>query len=152
MRSRDKGWATAELSESWQLRIPNAIVDGPFGSNLKLSDYVEQGIPVLQGQNVTGDVFNFSNVRYISEAKAEQLKRSSVHVGDHLLVKIGSIGYTAVIDSLCGYDFTIIPANLAKVTPNPERVDSRFLHRWLTSAETKQYLIRSASKTAQPAL
>jgi type I restriction enzyme S subunit len=37
--------------------VPNAIVDGPFGSNLKLDDYVDDGVPVLQGKNITGDQF-----------------------------------------------------------------------------------------------
>ena len=30
--------------------VKNAIVDGPFGSNLKLVDYVPEGVPVLQGE------------------------------------------------------------------------------------------------------
>ena len=30
-----------------------SVVDGPFGSNLKTSDYVDAGIPVLQGKNIT---------------------------------------------------------------------------------------------------
>jgi type I restriction enzyme, S subunit len=132
--------------------VPNAIVDGPFGSNLKLSDYVEQGIPVLQGKNITNDVFQWFDIRFISHRKADELKRSSVRKGDILLVKIGSIGYSAVIRDLHGFDFAIIPANLAKITSNPELVNTEFLHKWLTSIDAKRYLISSASKTAQPAL
>lgn len=132
--------------------VPNAIVDGPFGSNLKLSDYVEQGIPVLQGKNITNDVFQWFDIRYISTHKADELRRSSVREGDILLVKIGSIGYSAVIRDLHGFNFAIIPANLAKITPNPEIVDTEYLHKWLTSIDAKRYLINSSSKTAQPAL
>lgn len=132
--------------------VPNAIVDGPFGSNLKLSDYVDEGIPVLQGKNITSDVFQWFDVRFISDKKAEELKRSSVIVRDILLVKIGSIGYSAIVDNLHGYDFAIIPANLAKITPDPSKVEVEYLHKWLTSADAKQYLVSSASKTAQPAL
>ena len=148
------------LHSSWQLKtlkevaapIPNAIVDGPFGSNLKLSDYVESGIPVLQGKNITNDTFDWFDIRFISEIKANELKRSSVRVGDILLVKIGSIGYSAIVDSLQEFSFAIIPANLAKITPNPESVDTKYLHHWLTSPSAKNYLLSSASKTAQPAL
>ena len=99
--------------------VPNSIVDGPFGSNLKLSDYVEEGIPVLQGKNITNNKFQWFDVRFISHLKAKELKRSSVRVGDILLVKIGSIGYSAIVRDLQGFDFAIIPANLAKITPNP---------------------------------
>jgi type I restriction enzyme, S subunit len=136
--------------------VPNAIVDGPFGSNLKLDDYlddyVDEGVPVLQGKNITNDNFRWFDVRFISTRKAEELKRSSVRVGDILIVKIGSIGYAAIIDDLRGFDYAIIPANLAKVTPDIGKVDLRYLHRWLTSTDAKQYFVRVSSKTAQPAL
>ncbi len=128
------------------------IVDGPFGSSLKTSDYVDEGVPVLQGKNITGNRFKFFDVRYITEKKAESIKRSTVKVGDHLLVKIGSIGYSAIIDDLYGHDFAIIPANLAKITPNKEVIDSRYLHRYLTSDSAIRYFQKIASKTAQPAL
>ena len=132
--------------------VPNAIVDGPFGSNLKLSDYVEEGVPVLQGKNITNDSFRWFDIRFISDRKARELKRSSVRVGDILIVKIGSIGYSAIVEDLNGFDFAIIPANLAKVTPDATKIDLGYLHRWLTSVDAKRYLIGVASKTAQPAL
>ena len=133
-------------------RQPNAIVDGPFGSSLKLSDYVETGVPVLQGKNITNDRFRWLDVRFISEAKANELRRSATRVGDVLMVKIGSIGYSAVVESLHGFELAIIPANLAKMTPDPARVDTDYLHHWMRTATVKTYLQSSASKTAQPAL
>ena len=130
----------------------NAIVDGPFGSNLKVDDYVETGIPVLQGKNITNDTFKWKEVRYITSDKAEELKRSSVKVGDILIVKIGSIGYSAILDSLNDHPYAKIPANLAKVSPNLCIIDTGYLHRWLTSEYVKSYLMNRASKTSQPAL
>jgi len=144
-------WSLKTLSEV-AAKIPNAIVDGPFGSNLKLSDYVEAGVPVLQGKNITNDTFEWFDVRFISNKKADELKRSSVRVGDVLLIKIGSIGYSAIVRSLQDFSFAIIPANLVKITPHPQVIDTEYLHRWLTSPAAKQYLVSNASKTAQPAL
>lgn len=144
-------WQWATLDEI-AAPVPNAIVDGPFGSNLKLDDYVDEGVPVLQGKNITNDSFRWFDVRFISDRKAEELKRSSVRVGDILIVKIGSIGYSAILDDLKEFDYAIIPANLAKVTPDAAKVDLCYLHRWLTSTDAKRYLVRAASKTAQPAL
>lgn len=144
-------WRIVKL-ESIAASIPNAIVDGPFGSNLKLSDYIDNGVPVLQGKNITNDSFHWFDIRFISHRKAEELKRSSVRVGDILIVKIGSIGYSAILDDLKDFDYAIIPANLVKVTPNLDKVDLSYLHKWLTSTFAKRYLMRVASKTAQPAL
>src|SRR5579859_1046086 len=104
-------WRVATIADV-AAPVPNAVVDGPFGSNLKLSDYVDDGIPVLQGKNITSDRFKWFDVRFISHRKANELKRSAVRVGDILIVKIGSIGYSAVVRDLNGFDFAIIPANL----------------------------------------
>ena len=32
--------------------IKNALVGGPFGSNLVSKDYVDSGVPVIRGQNM----------------------------------------------------------------------------------------------------
>lgn len=146
-----RGWSAVTLGDL-AAPIPNAIADGPFGSNLKTSDYVESGVPVLQGKNITADTFRWTDVRYISERKAQELRRSFVRVGDVLVVKIGSVGYSAIVRGLQGFDVAVIPANMAKVTPNHLTVDVDYLHRWLTSPQAKNYLVGAASKTAQPAL
>lgn len=132
--------------------VAESIVDGPFGSNMKTSDYVESGVPVLQGKNITGNQFVWKEVRYISDEKARQLKRSSTIVGDHLLIKIGSIGYSAILDDLDGHDFAIIPANLARIRPDRSVVNDQYLHRVLTSDLVVRHFQNIASKTAQPAL
>lgn len=144
-------WKTLSLSELAS-SYPNAIVDGPFGSNLKTSDYVNEGVPVLQGQNITGDRFVWKDVRYITTDKANSLKRSSARPGDLLIVKIGSVGYSAIVDDLGGHDFAIIPANLIKATFDEKRVSTKFIHYHLTSESGKRTLKELAGNTAQPAL
>lgn len=151
---------TWELPVSWHWTdiggiaadVPNAVVDGPFGSNLKVKDYVPDGVPVLQGKNITKDIFQWREVRYVSEEKANDLARSTVKVGDFLIVKIGSIGYSAQITDLNGFDRALIPANLVKITPSLDKIDENFLRFWLRSIDVKRHLIGVASKTAQPAL
>jgi type I restriction enzyme S subunit len=144
-------WKWASLADV-AADIPNAIVDGPFGSNLKNSDYVETGIPVLQGKNITDDQFKWIEIRYISEAKAQELRRSSVRPGDFLIVKIGSIGFCAPIPNLNGHEFAIIPANLAKITLDASRTHPQFFQHWMRTQEVKDHLKGVASQTAQPAL
>ncbi len=130
----------------------NSIVDGPFGSSLKISDYIEDGIPVLQGKNITGNKFKFSDIRYISVQKSKELIRSKVIVGDILVIKIGSLGYAAEVDSLGDYPYAIIPANLAKISVDKNKIDKNYLLHWLKTDVVKRYFQTVASKTAQPAL
>jgi type I restriction enzyme S subunit len=128
------------------------IVDGPFGSNLKNSDYLTTGIPVLQGLNITGDRFVWKEVRYISKKKAKELFRSNAQIGDLLTVKIGSVGFCALIDYLDGHQFAIIPANLLRIRFLGNMCDPVFLYYILSSTQGKQMLRDIAANTAQPAL
>ena len=151
MTTLPNGWKRVTLADL-AAKEPNAIVDGPFGSNLKLSDYVADGVPVLQGKNITGNIFQWFDVRFIKHEKAQELKRSLVRVGDILIVKIGSIGYSAVIDDLNGYSSALIPANLCKLTPNRDIVDVRYLVHFLHTPQSVLFLTSNASATSQPAL
>ena len=127
-------------------------MDGPFGSNLKTSDYTDKGVPVLQGSNISNDRFVWRDIRFISYRKARSLMRSNVKVGDILTVKIGSVGYSAIIYDLHGYPYAIIPANLLRIRVTNRESSSTFLAHYLTSPIGKNALVNSASTTAQPAL
>lgn len=78
------------------------IVDGPFGSDLKVDEYQPSGIPLLRVSNLkTGEVEG--NIVFISEEKQHQLKRSKVYPNDVLLTKAGAIlGYSAVFPEHLG--------------------------------------------------
>lgn len=127
------------------------IVDGPFGSNLTNSDYVSEGVPVLQGLNITGDRFQWKEVRYITEQKARELVRSDARVGDLLTIKKGTIGFSALIDDLAGHRFAIIPANLIRVRFLAQG-EATFAYYALTSRAMKKRLTDIAVNTAQPAI
>jgi type I restriction enzyme S subunit len=128
------------------------IVDGPFGSDLKNSDYTPTGVPVLQGLNITGDRFIWKAIRFISDKKGTALFRSNAQIGDLLTVKIGSVGFSAIIEHLNGHQFAIIPANLLRVRFRNTRSDPRFVYYALTSTRGKRALRDLAANTAQPAL
>ena len=147
--SKDWKWvAIKDLS----VPTPNAVVDGPFGSNLKTSDYVEKGIPVLQGPNITGNKFSLKELRFVKKQKAQELKRSLVRVGDLLVVKIGSIGYAAIIDNLGNFESALIPANLLKASFDKNKINSQYILHYLTSDFGFQNLNDLAGRTAQPAI
>ena len=128
----------------------NAIVDGPFGSNLKVSDYVEDsinGVPVLTTKNLEGD-YSKGSVRYISQKKYEELKRSKVQSGDILVAKIGSIGKTGIYP--VGMKTAIIPANLLKFTVTSS-VEFNYVFSYLNCLGFQQYIKLISTATAQPA-
>ena len=128
----------------------NSIVDGPFGSNLLKSDYVSNGnYPVLTIR-LLYNISQIESANRISTKKFEQLKRSKIEGGDILIAKIGSTyGLTCIYPE--NYPIAIIPANMCKITPNQNIIETNFLKHWLDSKSFKSLLDNITKKTAQPA-
>ena len=80
-------WSEAPLS-AFAAPEPTSFVDGPFGSDLKVSDYAESGVRILQLQNLGDGYFIDDNVKYASERKALSLSRCLVRPGDLLIAKM----------------------------------------------------------------
>ncbi|MFD4787538.1 restriction endonuclease subunit S [Streptomyces sp. NPDC058459] len=86
---------TENLANDWQWRTPAELTDGsqgsitigPFGSNLKVSDYAESGVPLVFVRNIRSA--DFTHTRHISKRKAENLEAHSVEFGDLLITKMG---------------------------------------------------------------
>lgn len=126
-----------------------AIVDGPFGSMLKVSDYVNDGdIPVISISNIDNG-FEKEQVRYITHKKFETIKRSAVHPGDILVAKIGS-SYGKVGYYPDWMPVGVIPANLLKISVH-KVVNKSYIFYYLQSANFKKHLDGITKSTAQPA-
>lgn len=127
------------------------VVDGPFGSDLKVDEYVSEGIPLIRVSNCrTGEIRLDEEMVFISPEKHMELIRSEVLPGDVLLTKAGAIlGYSAVFPSnlKCGN----ITSHLAAIRP-AQGVISRYLSEFLTSNIGIQQIYRWGNKSTRPEL
>lgn len=84
------------MSAEWPIfRIQDIAAemgDAPFGSNLKNHDYTEIGALVVQGKNIQGRTCDWSDRRYVSVDKYQQLTRNQCREGDLVFPKVGTIG------------------------------------------------------------
>jgi len=111
-----------ELPGTWcwcnveQLASQNqySVSSGPFGSNLGTKDYVESGIPVLRGKNIQDGRILFNDFVYVTEEKAEEIKRSIAYPGDVVIIAVGSSGRPGIIPN--ELDRVILSQNCNKVT------------------------------------
>ena len=78
------GWETASIRDTSEL-----ISDGPFGSNLKSSHYVADGIRVIRLGNIGAGKFLDDDKAYISEEHYETLKKYTCRAGE---IVIGTLG------------------------------------------------------------
>jgi type I restriction enzyme S subunit len=142
-----KGWEVKKLSELSNNK--NSIVSGPFGSNLKVSDYKDSGIPILRLQNIGKGIFIEKDIKYISEVKAEELKYHSFKAGDITLAKLGiPIGKTCIIPANIPYG--IIVADVVRIRPDKRFVDYKFLEYFLNTDSSVSQLTHNISGATRP--
>ena len=126
----------------------NALVGGPFGSNLVSRDYVSEGVPVIRGQNmgtrwVTGDFV------FVTPKKAESLEANLARPGDIVLTQRGTLGQVSVVPST-SFGRYLVSQSQMKVTINREIADPLFFYYVLSSAEQQDYVRRNAIQTGVP--
>ena len=83
-----RGWAPA-TSEDLASAGKHSLGIGPFGSDLKVSDYRESGVPLIFVRNIRSESFLDSNTKYISPEKAAELIAHQCRPGDVLITKMG---------------------------------------------------------------
>jgi type I restriction enzyme, S subunit len=122
------------------------IVDGPFGSNLKRSDYCTKGIPVLKIQNIKQFSIKFKKMDYVNPSKYNELKRHSYSNGDIIMTKLGNpLGASAIVDSL---ENGLIVADLVRIRAN--KINTKYLCYHLNSPITSDYINSQQKGTTRP--
>ncbi len=81
------GWAWVPLGRL-AAQEPNAMTDGPFGSNLKSEHYTSNGPRVIRLQNIGDGVFRDERA-HISEAHFRSLSKHAVKSGDVVIAMLG---------------------------------------------------------------
>lgn len=144
----DRKWPVNSIEEI-AANEKHSIVDGPFGSSIKPEDYRESGVPVIRIGNITRDGYFWDqNLLYISRAKFESLKRSRVRANDVLVSRVGTIGNVCIFPEGIG-DALLSTTGVCKITPNPERMLSVFLHQALRMPSLQAQIHKSASTSVQ---
>jgi type I restriction enzyme S subunit len=82
-------WEEKKLIDVADKKVKWSFIGGPFGSNLKASDYVQDGIRVIQLQNIGDGEFHSDYKIFTSEKKANELLSNNIYAGDIILSKMG---------------------------------------------------------------
>lgn len=94
----DDGWIRCRVGDI-AATVRNALVGGPFGSNLVSKDYEGAGVPVIRGQNMGLGRWIDGDFAYVSEEKAQQLAANLARPGDIVFTQRGTLGQVAIVPS-----------------------------------------------------
>jgi type I restriction enzyme S subunit len=102
-------WHWSTLGE---IADPNsrAIVSGPFGSNIGSRFFVEKGVPIIRGNNLTTDMTRFvdEGFAFVTEEKANELGNCDALVDDLVFTAAGSLGQVGIVPKTAKYPRYII--------------------------------------------
>jgi len=128
-------WPIKTLAE---LAAPesNSFVDGPFGSNLKASEYQDAGVPIVRLQNVRPNLFLHKDIKFISDRKAASLKRHDFRTGDLVIAKLGDPCAVACIVP-DGFPDGRLVADVVRFRGKPDVVDHRYVAYFLNAPAAK---------------
>ncbi|MEC8887666.1 MAG: restriction endonuclease subunit S [Pseudomonadota bacterium] len=102
-----------------------SLQTGPFGTQLKASEYVEFGTPVINVRNIGFGDIRADNLEYITDFKAEQLKNHLLCKGDIVFGRKGAVErHSYIQDEQVGW---VQGSDCLRLRLNTQKVDSRLL-------------------------
>jgi len=127
------------------------IVMGPFGSNIKVSCFVDSGVPVLNGSNLEGFSLSEKAFRFVTKEKADSLNKANAHRGDIVITHRGTLGQIVFIPQDSRYDRYVISQSQFRVRCN-DKVLPEYLVYYFHTPIGQHKLLSNASQVGVPAL
>lgn len=128
----------------------NSIVDGPFGTQLHVSDYKTEGVPVIRVKNIGINEFINKDLVYITKDKHKELIRSRVQKDDIIIAKTGATFGKACLFPNNLFTETNITASCCKISVDPLKANPNFIAELINSPIIYNQLERYSEKAAQP--
>jgi len=149
---------TIVFDNSWKERaFENTsleIIDGDRGKNYpKSEDFLSEGYCLfLNTKNVLKNGFNFSENKFITKEKSNQLRKGKLKRNDVVLTTRGTIGNTAYYDNNVQYENIRINSGMLIFRSQEDEILSEFLFYFFQSSNFIKQYKALLSGTAQPQL
>lgn len=142
----------SEWSEMTIGDIAEKVAMGPFGSNIKVSTFVEYGIPIISGNHLRGYFLEEPSYNYITKEHAEKLKNSVVHPKDIIFTHAGNIGQVAMIPDGCEFPYYVLSQRQFYLRCNTKLVVPEYVLLFFHSKKGQNELLSYANQTGVPSI
>jgi len=145
--SMPEGWGKQNLSTLAAVG-KNAVVGGPFGSDLVSKDYTPSGVPVIRGQNM-GEKFVGNDFVYVSNEKAKSIWANTAKPNDIIFTQRGTLGQVSIVP-IRPYPRYVISQSQMKITLDKRKCDPFYIWHFFNSTQQQQVILSSAIQTGVP--
>ena len=128
------------------------IAEGPFGSNLKVSCFVNDGFPIIDGANLKSFKVTDNITKFVTEEKARSLHRSIAKRGDIVVTISGTLGQIAYIPEDSKYEEYLCSQRQFRVTFDTTKVYVPYLVFYFHTYEGQHKILSFANQVGVPAL
>lgn len=143
-------WQTLTVDQI-KAKEDRAVAIGPFGSRMKAKDYVESGVPVIRGNNISETRKLVGEFVYVSEDTADKLRASNVFADDLVFPHRGAIGQVGIVPRSNVTRF-MLSTSLMKLTCDQKKVDPLFVFYFFRSSLGRHALLQNASTVGTPGI
>jgi type I restriction enzyme, S subunit len=141
---KDGEWMEQELIDLVDKKVRWSFTGGPFGSNLKASDYTSKGIRIIQLQNIGDGEFNDEYKIYTTEEKADELLSCNIYSGEIILSKMGDpVGRACIIpDNLIR---CVMASDGIRLVVDEKKYSKYFIYSLINSKQIREAIEKKAT-------
>ena len=130
----------------------HALAMGPFGSNITKDNFVEAGVPVIRGNNLTEYRFSDKDFVFVTESKAGELAASVALPEDIVITHRGTLGQVGIIPKESNFSKYVVSQSGMKISCDTGLVNPQFVFYFLKSPKGQYLLLKNTSQTGVPAI
>ena len=140
-------WEVPEIDEHLQ-----EISMGPFGSDIKVDNFVSAGVPVLNGSNLRSHKLTGPFRNFVTAEKAKALKKAVASKGDIVVTHRGTLGQVAYIPDELEHERFVVSQSQFRARFDRSKVDPRWVPLYFLSTQGQAALLEKKGHTGVPAI
>ena len=128
----------------------SSIAIGPFGSRMKSDCYVDAGVRVVRGTNLTSGREFSGEFVFVTSEKASELGGANLEPNDLVFPHRGAIGEVGIVpdDGEC----YVLSSSLMKLKCHREKADPKFIFYFFKSEMGRFELLKNSSQVGTPGI